>query len=472
MIGRYTVKTPLGPVRLATDERFVRIESCPVLLPSHGEDPLAILLRMAGVSQPGEIGDRGPLVASLANAENATNPELRRYEAVFGRDALYSAAFIADLYPKLEAGTVRFLAGFQAMRRDPFALAVPGKIPNHIRDPDDPLARRLTAETGRHWPWFGGTDTTVLFVTAASRVIDRDRGSLDWPIAGRRTLRDVVAAAGEWLLGRLRQDLLWVYLNRKDSYTVWTDSPNAFHYPDGTLAGPPVAPIQLQAEVYDALCGLARHATALGLPRGTLNECALRVRACLRSAFTVDHPRGQFLAAALSARGEPLAVRTVGMGMALDSAALEGHPIISRVADHIFSPQMLTPFGVVGRASDEVRSEPFDYHSQVWAVAVHRTARGLARHGHSDLAREVNGRVLAQTRDGLFPENVGAYPDLRYCQHILTVARPAPDGRPTVTVKERPPAPYAAWTVAAVLAIRGNDAIESERAHTDLPGLV
>jgi hypothetical protein len=120
---------------------------------------------------------------------------------------------------------------------------------------------------------------------------------------------------------------------------------------------------------------------------------------------------------------------------------------------------MLSPFGVAGRARDEVRFEPFDYHSQVWAFAVHRTARGLARHGYPDLARELDRRVLEQTRDGLFPENVGACPDLRYCPHILTVARPGPDGRPTVTVKERPPAPYAAWTVAAVLAMSGTRAV-------------
>ena len=144
------------------------------------------------------------------------------------------------------------------------------------------------------------------------------------------------------------------------------------------------------------------------------------------------------------------------MGMALDSAALDGQDIIIRsIAGHLFSPEMLSPMGVTGRARDEVRFEPFDYHSQVWAFAVHRTARGLARHGYPDLARELDGRVLKQTRDGLFPENVGACPDLRYCPHLLTVARPAPDGRPSVTVKERPPAPYAAWTVAAILAIRG-----------------
>ena len=266
VISRYTVMTPLGPVQLASDERLVHIQPCPLAWPARCEDPLSVLLRMASVRLRGELGNNGPLIASLANPENSANPEFRRYEAVFGRDALYSAAFLADLYPQLEAGTVRFLAGFQARKSDPLALAAPGKIPNHIRDPDDPLARKLTAETGRRWPWFGGTDTTVLFLSAACRVIDRDADALNWQIRQGRRLRDAMAAAGQWLLGELRQDLLWAYLNLKDSYTVWTDSPNAFHHADGTLASPPVAPVQLQAEAHDALCGLARHATALGLP--------------------------------------------------------------------------------------------------------------------------------------------------------------------------------------------------------------
>ncbi len=259
----------------------------------------------------------------------------------------------------------------------------------------------------------------------------------------------------------LRHDLLWAYLNRKDSYTVLTELPNAFHHADGTLASPPVAPVQLQAEVHDALCGLAsaRHRTGIA---GTGwksahgesgHACARRLLSITRVARSLRRP------CRTSASRWPCArsgwgwrwIQQHSMGKTKSSAALRA----------TCSPRRCChpPVGVAGRARDEVRFEPFDYHSQVWAFAVHRTARGLARHGFPDLARELDGRVVEQTRDGLFPENVGACPDLRYCPHLLTVARPAPDGRPTVTVKERPPAPYAAWTVAAVLAIRGTRAV-------------
>jgi hypothetical protein len=121
---------------------------------------------------------------------------------------------------------------------------------------------------------------------------------------------------------------------------------------------------------------------------------------------------------------------------------------------HLATPEMTSPFGLVGRARDEVRFTPFDYHSQVWAFATHRASLGLRRYGHIARADELSAAIIRQTRDGLLPENVGSGPEdeLQYCPHVLTVRRPAPDGKMTVTAKERPPAPYAAWTAGAVVA--------------------
>ncbi|TMK38528.1 MAG: hypothetical protein E6G66_18430 [Actinobacteria bacterium] len=142
-------------------------------LPRVPEPPLSILLRMTGAQTNDELGSNGPVVASAANIENAGNPEVRRYEAKFGRDAFFTAEFLAGIFPRLEEGTVRYFAAYQSADTDERKQSSPGKIPNHIRDPDDPLARKLTLETGRAWPWFGGTDTTVQFLTAACRVLER-----------------------------------------------------------------------------------------------------------------------------------------------------------------------------------------------------------------------------------------------------------------------------------------------------------
>src|SRR5258708_4670241 len=99
-IRRSTVPSPLGPVTLASDETLVSIEPCPVALPERIETPIQVLLRMAGVELVGDLGTMGPVIASVANQENAGNPELRRYEAKFGRDALYAAEFLSAVHPQ------------------------------------------------------------------------------------------------------------------------------------------------------------------------------------------------------------------------------------------------------------------------------------------------------------------------------------------------------------------------------------
>jgi glycogen debranching enzyme len=484
VIHRQTVSTPLGPISVASDEKLVDIERSPLVLPSIQVPPLEVLQRLARVSSPECLGRNGPLLASTANPENADNPAARRYEAVFGRDALYAAEFLCEEYPQLEDATVLYLAAFQATANDPSRQAEPGKIPNHIRAPDDPFAQAMTKETGRGWPWYGATDTTVQFLAALCRLLTRRPEAVNEPVMLPPSLayahplvavqprllllKDVARAAADWLRQALRSGpvphLIWAGMNDRDSFTVWTDSPNAFSSPAGRLARPPVAPLQLQAQAYDALCSLAYCADSLSElqmdPDKLLAE-AHHVRQTILDRLVIEGKHGLQVAAAAEIRNGqlmPLASRTVGTGFALVSSLLDGpecEELRESLVRQLFAAEMSSPFGIVGRARDEVRFESFDYHSQVWAFAVHQVARGLKRAGYPLLARELDARVIRQTQNGLLPENVGANadPELTYCPHLLRVARLAPNGRHTVTTKERPPAPYAAWTVAAVVAI-------------------
>ncbi len=483
-IGRYLVQTELGPVSIATDERLVDIQPSVIRLPERREDPVDVLLQMAGVGSTEDLGSRGPVVASAVNEENAGNPELRRYEAKFGRDAFYTADFLQPFYPQLELGTILYFAGHQARVFDERAQAEPGKVPNHVRHPDDPLAIKLTRETGRRWPWFGGTDTTAQFILAACRALGRDSGLRDQCVVypddharageivvqdGRPvTLEHSVREATRWLLRNVRRpdahSLLWAGMNRRDSFTVWTDSPNAFYHRDGRLPSPRVAPLSLQALAYDALLAAARLSDETSRARRSavmLREQARELKASVLRLYTIEDERGLFLANAVDrapAGGplRPMAVRAVDMGFALDSTMLEDPSdagLVESLVGHLMGAEMLTPLGICGRASDEVRFEKFDYHSQVWAFAVYKVARGARRHGRPEVAASLEAAILRQTVDGLLPENVGAGPALEYCSHILTVERVAANGRLTRTVKERTPAPLAAWTAGAVAAI-------------------
>lgn len=484
-ISKYRVETPLGIIQLTSDETFVSIRESRLAFPVRRFQPMDILLQMSGVSTTAQLGDQGAPLAAIANPENMDNPYARRYEARFGRDALYAAEFLSDRWPQLELGVVRYLAAYQARDFDERSQSAPGKVPNHIRRPDDALARQLTAETGRKWPWFGGTDTTVQFLLAACRVMKADpvvgdeflRYPADHANAGRyvawgtsrRTLKDAVTEAAGWLVRELQSrpgpQMLWVPMNRKDSFTVWTDSPNAFHWRGGQLAPPPVAPVQLQAQAYDALTAIAElpldKSDAIRTPASLLSMAA-QLRKTILQLFLVCDDRGEFFAngVALDHNNElsALDVRTVNMGFLLDSTLLNGSeylPYREAITEQVLSPRMISPFGIVGRARDEIRFEKFDYHSQIYAFAAHKVANGLRKAGYAYLAEAVDQRVLAQAQDGLYPENVGAGngPELEYCPHILTISRIAADGRQTISVKERTPAPYALWTVAAILDI-------------------
>ena len=407
MIRRTIASTPLGTVSVASDEKVVGIELKPLVLPATRVAPVEVLCGLASVSSPENLGENGPLLASAANPENMDNPAARRYEAVFGRDALYAAEFLSEEYPHLEDATVFYLAAFQATGNDPSRQAEPGKIPNHIRSPDDPFAQAMTRETGRGWPWYGATDTTVQFISALCRVLTRHPAAADEPVlpphspphpdppgAGPRRLllRDVTRAAAGWLRQALHAGpvphLIWAGMNDRDSFTVWTDSPNAFSTPAGRLPGPPVAPVQLQAQAYDALCGLAQCAARCPVCSWILRSCWQRPGLCAGQCWdrlVLDGEDGPQLAAAAEIRDgqlTPVASRTVNMGFALASGLLDGAvcgALRESLVRQLFSAEMSSRFGITGRARDEVRFEPFDYHSQVWAFAVYRVACGLRR---------------------------------------------------------------------------------------------
>src|SRR2546421_2752631 len=147
-IGGQVACTSAGRFMRWVEVNLVNIDQAPTVFRKQKKPPLSVLLRMASAASEGELGESGPVIASLANKENSGNPEFRRYEAVYGRDALYTAAFLREIYPRLEEGTIRYFAAYQATRSDSLSLAAPGKIAHHIRDPHDPIAQRLTAETG------------------------------------------------------------------------------------------------------------------------------------------------------------------------------------------------------------------------------------------------------------------------------------------------------------------------------------
>jgi glycogen debranching enzyme len=150
-------------------------------------------------------------------------------------------------------------------------------------------------------------------------------------------------------------------------------------------------------------------------------------------------------------RLRPLAIRTSNMGRLLDSNILDGEewrPYREAVVDHLFGEELLAPGGIRTLAAGSARYRPGSYHNgSVWPFDTRLIARGLARHGHSDLAAELDRRLVAAC------QQVRCYPEfvrgdgLDINRHVVEVE----DAEGRANRVEQPPQLFQAWTVAAYI---------------------
>ena len=162
------------------------------------------LLRLGKVDRLADLGASGPLnAATTAIPSQNADPELRKFEAVFGRDALRVSEFVGDFFPRLRRATISSLAGSQGIEHNAASEEEPGKIIHESREPDDPVAHRLTAQHGWAWPYYGAADTTPLFISAAVTMLQADwraaRTEVKQRDGRRRTLLASLRAAVAWL---------------------------------------------------------------------------------------------------------------------------------------------------------------------------------------------------------------------------------------------------------------------------------
>jgi glycogen debranching enzyme len=472
------------------DETVVHIEH--VELPALTGAPAAVPALRSLLGAHDAPANAAALPASVD--ASAASPELRIFEALFGRDSLIVADTLDRWLPRLTRNTVLRLAEVQGLVHDIHREEEPGRIPHEVRDPDDPVARRLTARWGWSWPYYGSVDSTCLWIAALGPVVGRDASVLDRAVVGRdgvlRPLRACVAAAVRWLAGRLDASpsgLLesWPMFAGSIENQVWKDSWDAYSHADGRLGRTgTVASVEAQGLAYRAL------RTAAGLPvrLADLPPCdlvarSLALRDTVLDRFWVADPAaagGGFLALATdrdaAGAARPLAVLASNMGHLLLSGLLDGEdagPVRRAVVRSLFDPKLWCAAGFRSLATRERRFRPTGYHTgNSWPWDSFRIARGLSRVGYPRLARLVARRVV-DTCNGLgcFPEFVAVDGDDRpyLARRVIDVRTAA--GR--VNRIEQPPQLVQAWTVAAVLAakreqpdpdVAAAEAAEDERA--------
>lgn len=456
--------TAADPIDLLPGEVVVSVRRVDTDRRPHRPDAVRALTALARVDAPCQIGMQGPLLAAIAQPD-ADDPALHTFEAVFGRDSLISALSVASRFPRLLIETVRYLAIYQGQHLDEAKAEEPGKIPHEIRAPDDPVAKRLTAEHGWGWPYYGSIDATPLFLLACARWaavnIDFFDATLIINDGSIISIRQSVRKAAEWLVAKLESSdagFLESSVQARGGLAnqTWKDSWDAFSSADGQVVAPPIAAVEVQALAFDAARAagwmLGHEAPEL---TARLDAAAERVRDAVLDKLWLNDSGYFALGAHRSSQGmyQPLSVATSNMGHLLDSSLLDGsdyEEIRRRTVEKLFTPELLCAGGIRTLGTSEARYRTASYHNgSCWPWDTAKIARGLRRFGYTGLADILTQRIIDVCVEyGDFPEFCRGDADaIRFNNRIVDVR----DRSGRLNRIEQPPQQVQAWTVAAIV---------------------
>lgn len=465
--------------RLRPDDVVLKIRELTSLIRTPPLSTAQALIRLGHVSNLRKLGSAGPLhAATTAGAKDEADSELRKFEAVFGRDALRVCEFVGDYFPRLRQATILSLARAQGVEQRNESEEEPGKIVHEWRDPTDPVAQRITTESGWGWPYYGAVDTTPLFISEIIRSFDSEPSVLATEVVrldGQRyALADSLVRAIDLVCRRVDGDpdglLTYHRMNPNGiENQTWRDSWDSLSHKDGSLPNwkRPVAALDVQVLTYEALTAVAQtfHLGILGMQQ-TAEELAGRadrIRNSIFRRFWVDDGNNGFFAAALdfSESGVRRALRTKisDMGHVLASSLLIGDsPKIrecrEKVVRCLFSPGLLCSAGIRSLHADEVRYWPGGYHTgNSWLWQTMQIADGLERHNLNLLAGELRRRCWrVYRRTGLLPEFARGADDRGVLNdRIVDVWQSFDQRRNRI---EQPPQEVQAWTAASMYAAK------------------
>jgi glycogen debranching enzyme len=318
------------------------------------------------------------------------------FMAMFGRDSILTSYQALPFAPELARTTLEVLAALQGTRHDAFRDEEPGKILHEARWGE------LTAfEERPHSPYFGGADTTPLFLV---RLDEYERWSGDGEFV--RALEPAARAALGWIdeSGDRDGDGYVEYETRNTESGLvnqcWKDSPDAIKFADGSLASLPRATCEIQGYVYDAKKRCAR------LARSIWNDPVLAERLdreaeTLRRRFNEDFwiRDREFFALALDGSKRKVDSLTSNIGHLLWSGIVDADKAAA-CARHIMSERLFSGWGIRTMAEGDGAYNPIGYHvGTVWPHDTSVVVMGLRRYG---LAQEAARVALAVLQSALF----------------------------------------------------------------------
>ncbi len=364
------------------------------------------------------------------------------FVAAFGRDALITAHLLLPYRPDVAAGTLRYLARWQARHGDARRAAQPGKVMHELRFGE--LSR--TGVTP-HSPYYGSVDATPLFLMLLGAYVEAT-ADLDLLIELKAAWEGALA----WLVehGDADGDGFIEFDATPEGGAAghlvvqsWKDSHDSMSHADGRLAGGALAVSEVQGYAFAAYVHAARWYRALGddAPAHLWEARASALKDAFDRAFWLEGL--QTYALALDGDKRPLEVRNSDAGHLL-WCGIVPRARAGALVRSLLAPPTWSGWGLRTLGEGEVRYNPVSYHNgSVWPHDTALFAAGLVRYGFTAEAATVREALM---------ELASQQPDLRLPELVAGYAR---DGRPPV------PYPVAcrpqAWDAAALVYLAGLD---------------
>jgi glycogen debranching enzyme len=300
------------------------------------------------------------------------------FSTAFGRDAIITALQTLWIDATLARGVLTFLSETQARETSSFQDAAPGKIKHETRKGEMTALKEVPFAR-----YYGGVDTTPLFVMLAGAYADRT-GDL----AFIRDLWPSLLAAMHWITGVAdsTEEGFLVYARGAKSGLVnqaWKDSDDSIFHVDGRIPRGPIAVVEVQGYAYAAYRAIAGLAERLNDPVAeSYRDRAAKIRANVERLFWMEDQStygiaidGDHALCRISA-SNPGHLLYVGLPAAERAA---------QVARCLTSPAFDNGWGVRTLAPGQTHFNPMSYHNgSVWPHDTSICAAGLARYGERD----------------------------------------------------------------------------------------
>jgi len=310
------------------------------------------------------------------------------FMTVFGRDTIITCLQTLLFGPELAWSALEVLAGLQAVEDDPSIDAEPGKIVHELR----------RGKAARNWfeRYYGTVDATPLYLILLSEVW---RWTDDAALV--RRFKEPALRALAWIdeHGDRDGDGFVEYERRNETGLAnqsWKDSWDSQRYSDGSLADPPIAPVEAQGYVYDAKRRLAELAREVWRERDLaerLDREADELRARFDEAFW-NEDRGGFYVLALDGDKKQVDSLCSNIGHLLWSGIVPPAKV-DAVVDRLMGPHLWSGWGVRTMSDGDGGFNPLSYHNgTVWPHDNSLIAWGLASYSRWPEAQRIIRRML------------------------------------------------------------------------------